>query len=216
MSSASAGDSSTFKIGNHEFMIPDNYSSESNIPSWLRNLSGLDKSNEVLISFNADEIAKNVVGYKSMDENYKENIIAVLAVLNSDEIQRINDPSKYKDLWYGTDSYNERVVEPYKNTPDFKVFRKIDYPHYWTVLSRYPDATTAIPANRNDFWVAQCLVMGTTLVKSGKRTDCTSHVLLGNVVIDFHISEQNLPVISGVKEFIKAKVTSWEKKQEQP
>jgi hypothetical protein len=205
-----ASDMATIKLRNHVFTVPARYSLEGSVPDWLRNVTGLDESHDILLTFGADEIAAHVPGYVTKDEGYTENITVRVAALDPVDVARSADPSRFSDVWSGTGSYKDRIVEPYKNRPWYKVFRKLEYPVSWAVLSQYPDSNKPFPLKISDFWLAECLTLHSPLTKSGKRVDCTTDRLTGDIEIEFDVSEQNLPVIEAVGDYIQATILAWE------
>ncbi len=199
------------KLNAHVLVIPSHYSLEGEVPGWLRRLPGLDSSNkEILLGFDADELAAQIAGYKPWDGKYKENIAVDLAALNSVEIDRVSHPEELKDIWYGTGSYKDRTVEPYQDHPWYKVFRKVEYPNSWAVVTQYPDTAKPLPSDAAGVLLAECLTLHSPLVTSGKRIDCVSNRLMGDMNMEFHISEQNLPVVDAVKDYLQTKILSWE------
>lgn len=205
----STSDSTEIRLGRHVFVIPKAHLMEQATPDWLRWFPGLDDgSRDVLLRFGAAEVARGVPGYAEADGDYAEDVVAVIAVLNPDEIKRYQSGERLADLWYGTGSYTDAIVEPLGGTGWHKVYRKVEYPYSWAVLKQLPTAGQSMPSP-SEFWIAQCLAGDSPLTPSGKRGGCKSHVSFGDLVVDFEVSEQNLRVIDGVAGYLTAKVTEW-------
>lgn len=208
-SESSTSDITEVKLGQHTFVIPKSYQLEKIIPEWLRWLPGLDDgSRDLLLKFKAAEVAAHVSGYRDIDGGYQEDVVAVLAVLNSEEIERYKSGGRLYDLWQFTGSYADAIVEPYENGGWHKVYRKVEYPYSWAVLKQVPATGQAMP-NPADFWVAQCLAGDSPLTQSRKRVACKSYIFFDDLVVDFEVSEQNLKVIDGIADYLKAKVIQW-------
>lgn len=204
-------DLSEVKLGQHSFAIPKNYQLEKSIPEWLRWLPGIDDgSRDVLLKFSAAEVAKYVPDYRETDGHYREDIVAVLAALDTEETRRYESGERLSDLWHFSGSYTDAIVEPHENAGWHKVYRKVEYPFSWAVLKQLPDTGQKMP-NPSDFWISQCLSGDSPLTPSRKRVACKSHVFFDDLVVDFEVSEQNLKVIDGVADYLKAKVTEWKR-----
>lgn len=212
-SDSSSTDMTEFKLGQHTFLIPESYVLEKFIPKWLRWLPGLDDSSrDILLMFRAAEIAEHVADYHEADGSYEEDVVAVLAVLDSGEIERYRRGQRLSDLWHHTGSYSDAIVEAHENTGWHKVYRKVEYPYSWAVLKQLPNASQPMP-DPSDFWVAQCLAGDSPLTLSRMRVACKSYVFFDEWVVDFEVSEQNLRVIDGVADYLRAKVTGWKRSQ---
>jgi hypothetical protein len=202
------------RLGAHRFAIPKQYSLEGRIPSWLRAVSGLDDgSRSYLLKIPAQEVAKNVPGYKSTDGKLDEDVEFVLNVLNDVEIRRYADSGRFRDLWYATESYADRVVEPYENRSLFRVFRNTKHKHSrdsWAVTRISPQSDISIPRDVFDFWIAHCLAGDSPITLSGRYVSCRSYVFYGDISIEFSVSEQNLDVIDQVRDFLKSQVELWQ------
>jgi len=198
------------QLGKYTFNIPKQYSQEGALPHWLIITPGLDDgSKDYLLRFPAKEIVAAIPGYKEMDGRYTEDITAILAVLTSVEVKRYEDSERYRDLWNATGSYLERIVELYTHKPWFKIYRKIEYPNSWAVVSQSPENGALLPKDTLDFWVAHCLSGNSPLTKSGEIAICDSYVFYEDIVIDFSVSEQNLDVINDVRSYLKNTIENW-------
>lgn len=199
-----------FNLGNHVFHIPEKNSLEKGVPGWLRWLPGLDHSSrEVLIIFSAHEVSASVDGYQTEDGEYTEDIRGLLAVMNDVERRRYKDPSQYNDLWNASGSYQERIVEEYRDG-FYKVFRKVEYPYSWALLKRNPEAADHIPDDVSDFWVAHCLDGGSSVTKSGTHTTCKTRLVRDDLLIEFNVSEQNIGLVEEIGDFLVSEITSWQ------
>lgn len=205
-------------LGDHEFRIPEENALTEPLPIWLRWLPGLDDgSRSALLVMRADELGKNIPGYQTSDGRYRDDITVRIAALTPVEQQRYRNSrlrSQLADLWFGRGSYHSRRVEPVPGERLYKVYRSIEYPRSWALLKEYPDPTKPLPKAPLDFWIAHCLAGGRPIGETGKGVTCRSHVLADDILIEFSVSDYNLPVIEDVRGFLKAKVLEW--KQAEP
>ncbi len=201
------------KLRQHTFLIPKHIAMEreSILPDWLINMSSLDDgSNTTLFRFDDQEVKANVTGYQvASDNQFIDDIEGLIIALTTEEVSRYKSPNTYAqlgDLWRATGSYKERKVEPAEIPGWYKVYRAVEYPNSWTLLSRFPDSEKPLPDKTQDFWIADCLLLG----PEGKRVgSCGTYELIDNIVIEFSISDYNLPLLDELKAFVKRKVQEW-------
>lgn len=199
-----------FNLRDQVFHIPEKNSLERGVPGWLRWLPGLDHSSrEVLIIFAAHEVLAAVDGYQTEDGGYTEDVRGLLAVMNETERRRYLDPGQYVDLWEASGSYQDRIVEKYKDGW-YKVFRKVEYPYSWALLKRNPEDATQIPDDVSDFWIAHCLDGGSSVTKSGTHTTCKTRIIKDDLLIEFNVSEQNIGLVEEIGIFLVSEIASWQ------
>ena len=201
------------KLRQHTFLIPKSIAMDraSVMPDWLINMSGLDDgSSTTLFRFDDQLIKANVKGYQvASDNQFKDDIEGLIIALNSEEISRYKDPSypPLGDLWRSTGSYKNRKVEASSEiTGWYKVYRAVEYPNSWALLSRFPDTDKKIPDQPHDFWVANCLMQGPEGKRNGR---CRTHELIDDIVVEFSISDYNLHLLDEIRAFIKSQVQEW-------
>lgn len=196
-------------LGGKAFLIPEEYIRDRTTSVFSRVLDQDGKSQrEIVLTFPSGEVAEIVPGYVPSDGQYAEDVIAVLAVLDERELDRYRSGERFSDLWFGSGSYSESIVEQDEDSGLYRVFRKVEYPFSWAFLKAMPSQDEAMPAPA-EFWVAHCLKRGSALTKSGERVACSSYVLVDDVVVDFEISEQNIGLITDVAQVLKLKVSDW-------
>lgn len=196
-----------FSLGKYSLGIPEKYSQEQAMPMWLALLPGLDNStNDLMFIIPADEV--KVKDYKQTDGKYKENIHGLLAVLSPEDKERYLSGKKFEDLWYAEGSYSKRLIEPYKNNL-FKVFRKIEYPNSWALVSHNPESGKTLPEKASEFWLAHCLSGTSPITSSGNHVGCDSYIVVDDLLIEFNVSEQNLSKLDDIKNFLVSEVKSW-------
>ncbi len=206
------------KLRQHTFLIPKHNAleRESVMPDWLLNMSGLDDgSNTTLFLFDDKEIKASVPDYQvASDNQFKDDIEVLMAALISKEISDYQDPHTYAelgDLWQATGSYKDRKVEPAEIPGWYKVYRAVEYPNGWTLLNQFPDPEKPMPEQVSDFWIAKCLIQGPKGKRQGR---CTTYEMMGDIFLEFSVSDYNLPALDELRDFIKTKVQEW--KQEKP
>lgn len=208
---ASTGDDKQeVKLGNHIFAIPSRYlRGASVIPGWLQWLPGLDEGGrELLLTIDASEVAEAVPGFKPKDEGgYVDDLRLLLTVLHEYERLRFHDPNRFADMWNGTASYHDRIVETDTETSWFRVYRRLEYPNSWEVTKTSPD--TPMPADLFSFWVGHCLNGTSTLTASGSLVLCKSYVVVGDVAVQFTVAEQNLKNTDAIRNYLANLLSQW-------
>ena len=201
------------QLRNHTFLIPKHIAMEreSVVPIWLLNMSDLDDgSSTTLFRFDDIEIQKHIPSYKiAPDNQFQDDIEGLIIALTSEEVSRYKTPNAYAqlgDLWRTTGSYHHRKIEPAEMPGWYKVYREVEYPKSWALLSRYPDSKQPIPEQTQDFWIAHCLLLGPAGKESGS---CGTYKLIDDVVIEFHVSDYNLHLLDEIKGFVVTQVRKW-------
>ena len=201
-------DNRLFKLGSYELNVP-----QSNMLSSPGNVTGGDDSSRsALFIFSADEVKKNVPSY-AMTGNanqFKDDIEGMITALTKEEVERYRMPSLYRqldDLWYATGSYKDRVVESQPNGM-YKVYRKVEYPHSWSLLKKYPDNQKLLPSLPLDFWVAHCL-QSKRKGSSAELARCDSYILINDLLVEFDMSASNLNNIDEIRVFLASQVNDW-------
>lgn len=201
------------RLRQHIFLIPKHVAmtQQNSLLSLLFNMSFLDNdSHTILFRFNDQEIKSNVAGYKVADDNqFKDEVRGLLMALTSNELNNYKNPEIYAelaDLWRGTGSYKNRKIEAADVLGWYKIYRTEEYPNSWTLVSQFPDPEKPVPEQVSDFWIANCLMLGPEEKRSGS---CRTHELMGDIVVEFTVSEYNLPVLDKVKSFITKQVLEW-------
>lgn len=204
-------DSLTVNVAAGEFIyaVPAEFVREERVPQWLKRLVGVDDGRrELLLEFPASVIAGRVLGYSRQDGDFVEDISAVLAVINDEEINRYLRGDFERQVWHLTGSFADAVIEELPVSGWYRVFRGIEYPYSWAVTRLHPSPSEAMP-DPSQFFVAHCLRRTSVLTKSGNRIACVSHVVVNNVVIEFEFSEQSLPLVDEISEQLKLFVEEW-------
>lgn len=201
------------KLRQHTFLIPKHIAMDrgSVMPDWLLNMSGLDDgSNSTLFRFDDQEVKASVAGYRvASDNQFADDVEALMTALTPEELNAYRDPDDHtmlRDLWQATGSYKDRKVEPAEIPGWFKVYRAVEYPNSWALLNRFPDSEKPVPEKTQDFWVAHCLMLG----PEGKRSgSCRTYELIGDIAVEFSVSDYNLPVLDKVRSFVRGQVLEW-------
>jgi len=197
------------RLGRYVFHVPEDNAVTKEIPVWLKLIPGMDDgSRSALIRFKGNEIKKSILSYSVENNQFHDDIEALLMVLTPEEKQRYHSPqySQLESLWYSNGSYKKRRVELNKDYGWYRVYREIEYPKSWAYLNQYPDANITVPKEPLDFWVAHCLLLGPVGAKS---ISCKSFVMIDDIVIEFSISDYNLPVIEEIRGFLKSTIVGW-------
>ena len=201
------------KLRKHTFLIPKHIAMERGrvIPDWLVNLGGLDDgSSTTLFRFDDEEIKANVPSYQVAGDNqFKDDIEGLIIALTPEEIGRYKDPDTYAqlgDLWRGSGSYKNRKVESAEMPGWYKVYREVEYPNSWMLVNQFPDPKKPVPDQVSDFWVASCLMLGPEDKRSGS---CRTYELIGDIVVEFSVSDYNLPVLDNIRNFVRGQVLEW-------
>ncbi len=209
MISPSENDIVRLKLGSYSIDIPKKNSLEQGIPSWLSWLPGLDNSTEqIMFTVSAEDISRELHGYRISDGDYQEDIRGLLSVLNSSEIEGYTSSAAYLDLWNSTGSYSSRRVEPFGNEL-YKVYREIEYPNSWALVSQSPEQGGRIPSEASEFWLAHCLSGNSSETASGHHVTCRSHVVFNDLLIEFNISEQNITELENLKSYLTEEIQKW-------
>jgi hypothetical protein len=79
MAAVKEGSTIVLKLREHSFRVPERYSRETAIPSWLRWLPGIDDASK---------------DYVEQDKTVRENVMILLAALSEDEVARYKDPNR--------------------------------------------------------------------------------------------------------------------------
>lgn len=201
------------QLRQHAFLIPKRnvLAGQSVMPEWLLRTSGFDDGvNSALLIFRGGEIKEAVSDYKvSKDNQFKDDIEVLMAALTPKEIANYRDPNTYADLgdlWRATDSYKNRKIEPAETPGLYKVYRVVEYPRSWSLVNQLPDSTKPVPDKVSEFWVAHCFMLG----PKGKRSiRCTTHEMMNDIVLEFSLSDYNLPKLDRVRGYIRSKVREW-------
>lgn len=199
------------KLGDYVFEVPrENSLSNDGLLDWFRNLPGLDDgSRTALFRFKGTEIEKHVEEYKAEINHLRDDVTVLIQLVTPEEIQRTNNPETFAelgDLWRGQGSYKNRRIEPDEKEGWYRVYREIEYPKTWALLSTYPDEAISVPKIASKFWMAHCLLLGP---RENRVPSCDSRFLVDDFYIEFSISDYNLAVLPELKEFFKSEITSW-------
>lgn len=202
-----------FRLGPYELHIPERNAVSDAIPAWLRWLPGLDDgSRSVMYMLHAQDIQENIPDFQTSDGDYVDNIRGIVTALTPIEVSRYKDPRQFaelSDLWFATGAYENRVVRRSKITGLYDVFYDDGYRSGWALLSRYPDPNEPLPDEPLDFLVAHCVEGGRPIGQTGRGVNCRSHVLLGDIAVEFRLSGYNVHLIDEVRQFIKRTVSGW-------
>lgn len=201
------------KLRQHKFLIPKHVAMdrESVMPDWLLSMSGLDDgSSSTLFRFDDQEVKANVPTYQVASNNqFADDIEVLMTALTPEEFNAYIDPNDHtmlRDLWQAKGSYKNRKVEPAEIPGWFKVYRAVEYPNSWALLNRFPDSEKQVPEKTQDFWIAHCLMQGP---KDKRVGSCRTHALIGDIVVEFSISDYNLHLLDEIKAFLKDQVQEW-------
>lgn len=203
-----ADETRRIRLGGRSFEIPERYFKDSEIPAWLRGLRGLDDgSRTLLLTIDAAEVAAAVPGFKPTLDRYVDNMQLQLFVPQGVEFQRLARPYWLLDIWNSTGSYSERRIETDPETNFVRVYRRIEYPYSWEVLTISPDKP--MPDDLYSFWIGHCLTGSSPLTSTGSISDCTSHVVAAGVSVHFRTNEQNLAVVNRIREYLAGLALQW-------
>jgi len=203
-------DATTIELAGHSFSIPARYLEDPGFLAWLMHTPGLDNgAAEIPLKIGAEEVAVAIHGYSQHDGRLVEDLRLRLAVLSPKDRQQTIDPDRFKDIWAGTGSYRGRIIDVDQKTGYFRAFRKIEYPDSWEAFTISPEKQT-IPRNIFSFWIGHCLRLVAPITASGHRVDCTSNVVVGDVAIFFHVSQQNLGRTNDLRRYLAVLVRGWQ------
>lgn len=206
------GNTVILKLGEYVFRIPEQYSRETAIPSWLNWLPGLDDGvSEALLVIPANEIGHAIGGYFEQDKNTYEDVLILVAALREHEISQYKNPNRLKELWYATDEYAERVVEPVKGKPWFRIYRKPTLRSSWELVSQNPEQSKQIPPLSN-YWMGSCFKSTTSAKSLDNLEICKTYVVVENLIIEFSVSQQNFHFLDQIKEYVAQRILSWQVK----
>jgi hypothetical protein len=197
------------QLGKYYYDIPERYFRDGGqVPNWLRWTPGLDHgSRELLLTIDASEVVAAVPGFKPMDGRYQDDLRLRLVALREEERRRYLDPNGFTDIWNGTDSYQNRIIETDPGTHLVRVYRQIEYPDSWEVFTVSPDKP--IPPDVFSFWIGHCLSSHSPLTQSGALALCKSYVVVGDIAVNFTMSAQNLSHMADVRNYLTMLVREW-------
>lgn len=203
-------DATTVKLANHSFSIPARYLDESAFSGWLGRLPGLDNSSsEALLTIGAAEVASAIPGYQQRDGRLVEDLNIRLDVLTKVDRQRTLDPDFFRNIWSGTGSYRNRIIDIDPLNGFFRAYRKIEYPDSWEAFTISPEKTS-IPRDLFSFWIGHCLRLRAPITPSGHHTSCTSYAVVGDVAIFYRVSEQNLGKTKALRRYLANLIRDWQ------
>jgi len=204
------GSTVILKIGNHEFHVPEQYSREATIPLWLEFLPGLDDDgSDALLMIPAEEVSQDIEGYAARDNTIREDISIRISDLGDHGAAKYRHTAGFRDLWYAKGEYAERVVEPVKGEPWFRVYREPTMRYTWELLKQYPDPSKPIPPDLFDYWIGTCLESHSPLLSPGNLASCDTSAIVGDLLIEFSVSQQNLHLIDRVKAYVVRRILAW-------
>ena len=196
-----------YKIDSHKFSVP-----QENIPdlspwSWVKSVIGLEQDVESFIfEFSGDEVKSYASVYISKKNSIDQKIIGAVYHVNPDEKERFDEPEKYSNLWYATNSYASRKVMFDESSGYYLVYEKTDYRGKFYVFSRPPEGE--LPASMDDFFVAACSGSSTTELR---HVICSKQFFIADdLVVDFSISLDNLASLVDVVSFLRTMFAEWE------
>lgn len=199
-----------FNLGSYSIDIPKKNSVEYGFPTWLSWLPGLDNSSDqIMFTVSAEEISRELPGYHVGDGNYREDVRGLISVLNSIEVEAYTSSTAYFDLWNSKGSYSSRRVERFGSNELYKVYREIEYPNSWALVSKNPEDGGQIPSTASEFWLAHCLSGNSSETVSGQHVTCRSHVVFNDLLIEFNVSEQNISELDNLKQYLLEEIQKW-------
>ncbi|MCG7564657.1 MULTISPECIES: hypothetical protein [Pseudoalteromonas] len=208
-------DSYQFQLGAYSISIPEKNALEKSSWNGLSWLPGLDnRTDQVMFTLSAQEIAQKVAGYQASDGDYKEDIRGLLSILNTSEVDAYVSSSAYLDLWHSKGTYSDRRVESFGDGL-FKVYRNVEYPYSWALVNENPELGGALPPEAATFWLAHCISGKSPKTRSGVRANCRSHVVSDDLLIEFNVSEQNIENLDQLKIYLVKEIESWIVKSEE-
>lgn len=203
------GNVESIKISQYDFKVPSDFVLDRSVPEWLRWLPGGDEQNNgFLFLLPASVIKKSIDGYAEFDERYTEDIRGHVVVLNKEERKKYTDGRQYIDLWRRQGEYESSIVENADGL--YKVYRKVEYPYSWALVTAEPGTASNLPDN---LWIAHCLRVNSNLNLKKEHSNCRSHVIKDDLLIEFNISEQNMKKIDEVKSYLIDQILEWKVNQ---
>lgn len=194
---------------NKKLIVPNKYLEDKNVFSELFREIGVEQNeNTILLRIPSLEVSKAIPTYviKSGRE-FQDDIEMLLTALDSAELRNYTKPEEFRslnDLWYAENSYRERVVQQVEGKDWFKIYRASEFPNSFAVLRGTIEGR--LPDRVSDFWVAHCLILGP---ENSHSTRCSTFTTLDNILIEFHVSIENLHRIKEIKIFVEAKINEW-------
>lgn len=205
---SSSEDLIALNLNGYEFRIPSRYREESNFLAWPRWLPHLDKTSaEIFLRIDATEVAAAIRGFNPKIDQYKDDLRLRLVVLSDGERDQYLSTSSFVDMWDGTGSFKDRIIELEKNSQTVRVFRRVEHPYSWEALSIHPNQT--IPKDLFSFWLGHCLETKSLVTTTNKLALCKSFILVGNIAVHYTLSATNLGRTSEIRKWLKTQVTRW-------
>ncbi|MEX2206369.1 MAG: hypothetical protein WEF50_09110 [Myxococcota bacterium] len=197
-------------LGDHELAIPPEYLLEGELDRWVDLIPGTDVgSRGVLLRVPAREIAAHVPTYKIGDPAFQVDIIARLVALTPKELREQLDPHRLSDLWFQRGEYENAIMQQDRNRRLLKVFRRAEYPRSWALVSNVSADATPLPDSVLEFWVAHCLDGPSSDSATAQHATCMTFAMLGDLMIEFDIPEQNVDAVDAVRRFMVELVAGW-------
>lgn len=196
------------KLGSVYLSVPSKQL-QAERPAWLNYIPGLDDgSRSILLDIEAEEVGKNIDGYKILNGRYKEDIRLIVTYLTSVEYERYLENQTAADAWFELNSYRGRIIEKDNSTGNYKIFRKIDYPDSWKVFKDNPESDFA-GTSPQESWIANCVRSKSSMTPDGYLSLCKSYVVHRNIAVEFTVSEENLTKIRLLKEYFEKLLNDW-------
>ena len=131
-------------LGGEKFAIPRRFIAEQP-PLWMMLDPRLDGgSDDFLLKIDANEVARDVLGYQSMTEKFVADIHIRLEVDANGGIEGYKHPSHLRAMWENTGRFEQMTIGAEPGTGFVRVYDKFNSPWYWEVLTTAP-GTAPLP-----------------------------------------------------------------------
>lgn len=202
-------DTTTIALASYKLLVPSEYVDSDGIVSQLFQAMRLGKKNDsIIVRIPSSEVVKSVSNYNvDPSKIFQDDLELLITVLNPMEVKSHSDPYQYRflsDLWNSESSYKKRIVENDNVKGWLRVYRKSEYPDSFAIIKS--DFKEVLPDTVKEFWIAHCLILGSEELPSIR---CSTFTLVENVLIEFHVSKENLESLEQITAFIVEEFESW-------
>lgn len=205
-SAAALGGGVYYKIGPHEFKIPQENALDSTGWHWLRSMVGLDESvSSFMFSFTTDTMLSTMENHRTESVRNNSKIIGSVYLVNRVERERSNDLNKLTDLWYAREGYERREVIFDDASGYYFVFEREGYRGMFYVFSKPPESD--IPSHKEEFYMAIC--SGSSVAEI-KHASCKVRFFIEpDLQVNFSVPIEYLGKQERIKNYIKESLLEW-------
>ncbi len=200
-------------IGSYTLEVPSAYRPNTSIFSWFKSVTGIGENvTGFIFEFKAGVVGDNVAGYIRDVDGVEQKIVGLVTYITSEERERVLRNLSYKDAWEGSGGYKSRHIEKDKATGYYLVTEKEGY---WGIFKVFHEK----PVQKNVPRYAETMLMSScsgSPLYPFKKVRCTEKLLsLENILIEYSYSYENIASHQEIRNFIKSKVDSWQKKRQE-